>query len=216
MSKSMTKSGVPWADYRWNPIEGCSQISEGCQHCYAASFAHRFKRHWGSPIFHPEKLGEPNYTKRPGRVFVCSTSDLFHEDIKGLIDWRARILAAMDMAPWHTYLILTKRPQNIPPCWGPRENIWLGVTAENQARYDERWNILKDIRSRVRFVSVEPMLGPLTTHGNAHQRPDWVICGPENGAKKRPCDPKWIDALSDESLCFFDKRPTGKRKEYPQ
>lgn len=220
MKRSMTKSGVPWADYRWNPIEGCTKISEGCQNCYAASFAHRFGRPWGTPVFHPEKLIEPMNTRKGGRVFVCSTSDFFHEKCEPI--WQDRIGLEIAKHTRHTFLILTKRPQGIGAwidrmmndgLW-PMPNLWLGVTAENQQRLDERLPYLHGTHG-VRFVSVEPMIGPVSIEWS-HVQPDWVICGPENGPKKRPCNPEWIDALSAESACFFDKRPDGKRKEFPQ
>ena len=233
MKRSMTKSGVPWADWAWNPVEGCSPISAGCERCYAASFAHRFGRPWGTPVFHPEKLEEPYNTKRPGRVFVCSTSDIFHKDVDtGAI---VAILDVIHNCPQHTFMILTKRPKRLmeeqlmfpgditQPMheWFHMPNIWLGVTAENQARFDERWAIIQKIPAAVRFVSVEPMLEPVTIMRSGvidHpvRLPDWVICGPENGPKTRPCNPEWIDALSAESDCFFDKRADGTRKEFPQ
>lgn len=212
MKRSMTKSGVPWADYRWNPIEGCTKISEGCQNCYAASFAHRFGRPWGTPVFHPEKLEEPMNTRKGGRVFVCSTSDFFHEQVTK--QWISMVTETMREAHWHTFLVLTKRPKNIPDGWDKPSNVWVGITAENQARLDERLPYLHGMPG-TRFISVEPMLEPITLKWS-HVCPDWVICGPENGPKKRPCNPEWIDALSAESDCFFDKRPDGKRKEFPQ
>jgi len=221
----MNKSGVPWADYTWNPIEGCSPASEGCLKCYAASFAKRFHRPWGTPVFHPEKIDQPMLTKKPGRVFVCSTSDLFHEGVDE--DWQRHIFIVMRLSPQHTFMILTKRParmaKRIPileaPDLVPLPNVWLGVTAENQARYDERWPILASIPAKVRFVSVEPMLGPVLLNYADGKLPDWVICGPENGAGKRPCDYDWIATLSWESPCFFDKRESccvPIRREFPR
>ncbi len=220
MKRRMTKSGVPWADYRWNPIEGCSPMSTGCKNCYAAGFAKRFHRVWGRPVFHAEKLVEPVNTKRPGLVFVCSTSDFWHQGVK--LAWRDLMFEVMKMASWHTYLILTKRPVNIPSEFVCPENVWLGVTCETQALADYRWPILSKIRAPVRFVSVEPMLEPVSfMETEAIILPDWVICGPENGPHKRKCDPKWIDRLSWEhsddrpGRYFFDKRKDAVRQEFP-
>lgn len=241
----MSKSGVPWADYRWNPFEGCSPASTGCEHCYAKAMAHRFHRHWGSPKLRPWLLEQPERTKKPGRVFVCSTSDLFHHAIDKAE--RAHVANAMAAAPWHTYIICTKRPENIPQCFGPPDNVWLGVTAENQQMADIRIPILLSIRAKVHFVSVEPMLEfvdieeyLVSEHdkmglndqfieppgGLSTDKINWVIAGPENGRKKRPFDPEWIDALWDSgrggiraqceewSTPFFDKREGGRR-EWP-
>lgn len=225
MSKGMDKSGVPWADYRWNPIEGCSPISEGCQNCYAATLAHRFHRPWGAPVFRPERLGQPLNTKKPGRVFVCSTSDFFHDCCDPL--WQDKCGLVMAKDRYHTFLLLTKRPQNIQQWKGRMVDDglwpcadWIGVTAENQDRYEERWGI-RSAQSLYGFVSVEPMLGPVSLkRSHLDTLPDWIICGPENGAKKRPCDPAWIQALADEcedyGIPFFDKREDGIRREFPR
>ena len=236
----MNRTKIPWADWTWNPIEGCNQTSEGCANCYAASMAHRFGRPWGGPVFHEDKIHEPEDVKKPGRVFVCSTSDLFHEELtgagfrneRGAIDvslikarWpdlygllpilfvRDEILAA----PWHTYMVLTKRPQNIPKCW-PTPGLWLGVTVENQERAEERIPLLLAHPAAVHFVSVEPMLEPvdlskwILPEGDLI---DWVIAGPETGPKARRCDDAWIDALAEQSPCFFDKRKDWTRREFP-
>jgi len=121
-------------------------------------------------------------------------------------------------APQHTYILLTKRPQNIWSDFAPPVNWWLGVTCENQTRAYERWNILRNLDVRFLFVSVEPMLGPVTFSGWNEEcdRPDWVICGPETGPGARPCDPAWIDQLSRESPCFFDKCTAFTRREWPR
>ena len=216
----MQRTRIPWCSHVWNPIEGCNPISEGCQNCFAASFAHRFGRHWGSPRFRPEKLGEPARTKKPARVFVCSTSDFFHDCCEE--NWQDTVTLTMAREHRHTFLLLTKRPQNIQRwiwrqvesnLW-PLSNIWIGCTAENQARFNERWKHMRPLGFLVRFVSVEPMLGPVTLPTDPH-KPDWVICGPENGPHKRPCDPQWIDDLAAQSPCFFDKSAKWKRREFP-
>lgn len=209
----MNRTKIPWADYTWTPIEGCSPASEGCAHCYAAAMAHRFGRPWGRAVFHPERLDQPAKVKKPSRVFVCSTSDFWHASVDP--QWHNDVFCAMARARQHTYFLLTKRPQHIPFSYEPPPNVWLGVTCENQARADERWPILCQINAAVRFVSVEPMLGPVTFNGFA-SRPDWVIAGPETGAGARQCQVEWMRNLSAESPCFFDKRNgVAVRREWP-
>lgn len=168
----MNKTEIEWCDYSWNPVVGCSPASEGCANCYAAAIAHRFGLPWGMAVFKPERLGQPAKTKRPSRVFVCSMGDLFHETVAD--DWIRQVFNAMhpdllQPSP-HTFIILTKRPTRMrdffakytktggPEAW---PNVWLGVTVENQARAEERIPVLLSIPAAVRFVSVEPMLGPV-------------------------------------------------------
>jgi protein gp37 len=166
----MGNTKIEWADKVWNPITGCSPVSEGCQNCYAKQMANRLKGRYGYPrddpfrvIFHPERLDEPLHWKRPSRIFVCSMGDLFHEDIKW--EWLIDIFQAMTYAN-HWYLILTKRPDRMKSffqtCedWDIKEwpGIYLGVSAENQQTADERIPILLQIPAAKRFVSVEPML----------------------------------------------------------
>ena len=219
----MTKSGVPWADYRWNCVEGCSPVSESCLNCYAKTFAHRFHRHWGSPIFHEDRLEQPLHTKRPGRVFVCSTSDFFHEKCEPI--WQDRMGLIMAKAHRHVFILLTKRPHLIQPwldrmiddgLW-PLTNVWIGVTAENQERLQERWPILYRTHAAVKFVSIEPMLTPVTFSAwSPCDLPDLVICGPENGRGKRPFEDEWLESLAHECACFFDKRKIWRRREFPK
>lgn len=214
----MAKSGVPWARYTWNPWEGCSEVSEACAHCYARSLARRFHRPWGAPVFHEDRLGQPAATRKPGRVFVCSTSDFWHEDVKP--EWRKAATDAMAAAPWHTYLILTKRPQNIPACFVPTPNIWLGVTAENQERYEERFGILSQIPTVVRFVSCEPLLGPISIDKWNGRQPSWVIAGPETGVGAREMKWGWMKDMETQcrflGIPFFSKVDGWLRREYPE
>ncbi len=158
----------------WNPITGCSPVSEGCENCYAERISKRFGWPWGEPILHSDRLDQPSRWRKPRAIFVCSMSDLFHEDVPlhALFDIWAEMWAQR-----HLFLILTKRPENAKQ-WskhlsdlsghGEREvwprNIWLGVTAENQRTVDERIPILLQIPAAKRFVSVEPMLGAVDLH----------------------------------------------------
>jgi protein gp37 len=160
----------------------------------------------------PDRLEQPLKERKPSRIFVCSMADLFHETVAP--QWRSMMTEVMREADWHTFMILTKRPQNIPDGWDKPSNAWMGVTAENQAQLDARLPHLHGMPG-IRFVSVEPMLGPVSLEWS-HVQPEWVIAGPENGPGARPCDDAWIDELAAESPCFFDKRDKWIRREYPQ
>ncbi len=190
----MPKTKIEWTEYSWNPVTGCTPISEGCRNCYAARMAKRLAGRCGYPkdepfkvTLHPERLEEPFSWRKPRRVFVCSMGDLFHPDVpeKFIYD----IWDVMVKNRQHTFLILSKRPDrmksfiervmanrmdyaymlgNTPEGkevrkWAQRpiQNIWLGVTAENQEQADKRIPVLLQIPAAVRFVSVEPMLGPV-------------------------------------------------------
>lgn len=199
----MNKTKIEWCDYTWNPIVGCSPISKGCAHCYAAAISRRFKLPWGKAHFMPARLPEPMKERTPGRVFVCSMSDIGHESVEPL--WRHAIASAMRSAPHHQFIVLTKRPgqwlRDLPP------SCWVGVTVE-RTNFLRRWTDLCNEAwpQAVKFISAEPLLGPLSLTYFIEQ-PDWVIAGHETGPGKRPCDPAWITALEKQSPCFFDKRP---------
>ena len=207
----------------WNPVTGCSRISEGCKNCYAAAMNTRFgEKEWnGELTFHKKRLDEPIREKRPHRIFVCSVSDFFHENMDP--DWQLAVYQTMNLAPWHTYIFLTKRaPSMEEQLHGSTlpTNWWYGVSAENQEQFMLRWVHLKDVPAAVRFVSVEPMLGPVDITSSVY--PDWVIVGPENAGKQsRPCDPAWIDRLQKQcralDIPFFDKREglLWTRREIP-
>lgn len=174
---TLSKTKIEWAESSWNPITGCTKISPGCRNCYAERMARRLAGRCGYPAnnpfkvtLHPDRLEEPLKWKKPRRVFVCSMGDLFHEDVPD--EFISSIFAIMWQADWHTFLILTKRPERMReficeylPQFISGEisspHIWLGVTAENQQRADERIPLLLQTPAAVRFVSVEPLLGPL-------------------------------------------------------
>jgi protein gp37 len=237
----MNRTKIEWCDWTWNPIVGCSPASSGCANCYAEAIARRFGMPWDRPAFMKDRLGEPQRVKKPGRVFVCSMSDIGHEKVCPL--WRAEIRRAMAAAPWHTYILLTKRPENlVGEDWSL---CWVGVTAEDQAAADRRVPELLKIRAQVRFVSVEPMLGRVSFRWQpyAHQatgetyrqylernkiihhleslrKLDWIIAGPETGPKARASSRDWFDELAADCLNagvpFFDKRKVGwVRREWP-
>ena len=166
----MNRTKIPWTDYTWNVVTGCTPISPGCEHCYAQAMARRFK--WPQEVqLHPERLEEPRHLRKPSRIFVCSMSDLFHEAVD--FHFIASVMGHMHQSP-HTFQLLTKRPARMleffewfrrdwlgpfASAW-PKEypNVWLGVTAENQQQADYRIPLLLQIPAAVHFVSVEPML----------------------------------------------------------
>ena len=216
------KSAIEWTDATWNPIRGtkgkwhCTKVSEGCRNCYAERMNIRF----GGPPYvkgtdtlrlDEKVLEQPLHWKRPRMVFVCSMTDLFHEDVRN--GWLRRIFRVMMDAPQHTYQILTKRPHRLQhESWRASlsvlPNAWLGVSVEDQAAVDERIPLLLNMPVAVRFVSCEPLLGPVTLWREYRVGNDpailyinnvnWVICGGESGPKARPMHPDWARSLRDQ------------------
>ena len=209
----MNRTKIEWTDSRWNPIRGCSRVSEGCRFCYAEEMANRLSgpgnfyeglakngRWTGRVRLIEEKLPEPAGWKKPVRIFVNSMSDLFHENFSpGDVH---RVLDTIEQTPRHTFQVLTKRPENagrllegrvLPP------NVWLGVSVENQDTAG-RVPVLLGIPAAVRFVSYEPALGPVDwePYGPIH----WLIAGGESGRKKgvRCPDVEWFRAARDFCL----------------
>lgn len=210
---------IEWATQVWNPVTGCSKISEGCANCYAEPFAKRLQNHPNfdikykyrdgfKPTTHPEVLNQPYEWKKPQRVFVCSMGDLFHDDVPN--DFLIRVWSVMVNNPIHTFLLLTKRPENALKFYNlyteswRSNNIWIGVTAENQREADKRIPILLQISAAIRFVSVEPMLSEIDIKPYINAL-DWVICGGETGRKARPLHPSWVRSLRDR--CYVAQVP---------
>ena len=216
---------IEWASESWNPVTGCTPISEGCRYCYAKRMANRLRGRYGYPkddpfkvTIHPDRLDQPLKWRKPKRIFVVSMGDLFHEDVK--YDWIRSILFTMyGGGRHHAYLILTKRPErmydffkhNMPDYW-PLSNVWLGVTCENQHAADERIPILLQIPATVRFVSCEPLLGEIDfSHlPESGAELDWVIVGGESGPGARPMHPDWARSVRDQcqsaGVPFFFKQ----------
>ncbi|HZU87410.1 MAG TPA: phage Gp37/Gp68 family protein [Anaerolineaceae bacterium] len=159
----MGNTQIEWADKVWNPVTGCTPVSAGCAHCYAERIAKRFwkDRPFSKVMCHEDRLDDPLRWKKPARVFVNSMSDLFHPDVPAL--FTHRVFQTMLKCPQHTFMILTKRPgemiQYVPVF--PLGNVWLGVSVEDQKTADERIPLLLQTPAAVRFVSCEPMLGPV-------------------------------------------------------
>ncbi len=207
-------SSIEWTEATWNPVTGCTKISPGCAHCYAETFAERFRGVPGHPYergfdlqLRPERLDWPLRWKRPRLIFVNSMSDLFHPDVPD--DFIAQTFDVMNRASHHTFQILTKRAERAAALsasltWSP--NIWMGVSVENQ-RFTSRIPSLRRTGAQVRFLSCEPLLGPLQLDLSDL---DWVICGGESGFKARPMHPDWARGIRDQcrnaNVPFFFKQ----------
>jgi protein gp37 len=204
----------------YNPVTGCTKISPGCQNCYAERMSKRLAGRCGYPkddpyavTLHPDRLNEPLRWKKPSRIFVCSMSDLFHDDIPARYIFE--VLDVIRKCPQHIFQVLTKRPERMrdifkmidPIC--QYKNLWLGVTAENQEQTDKRIPVLSQTPAEIRFVSVEPMLGPVDLSRHLMYL-DWVICGSESGPGRRPTEISWIRSLRDQcvsaGVSFFLKQ----------
>mgnify|MGYP000203672034 CR=1 FL=1 len=231
------KTKIEWTETSWNPITGCTKISEGCQNCYAAAFAKRLQA-MGNPRYpngfqvtvHEDLIERPLKWKKPQFIFVNSMSDLFHEDIPE--DVILRIFATMNQAKWHTFQILTKRPERLVQMsskisWTP--NIWMGVSIENTKRL-YRSDLLKQTDAHIKFISAEPLLEDISEINLVGI--DWLIVGGESGHNARMIDGEWVIKLRD--LCMqngtafffkqwggFNKKKTGSKlegkyyKDYP-
>ena len=209
------ESKIEWTDHTFNPWTGCTKVSPGCDHCYAESWAKRSGQvKWGNS---PRKRTTADYWKGPRiwnkrastfvaqhgrrqRVFCASLADVF--DNKAEPGWRRDLFALIQDCADLDWLLLTKRPQNIvkmlPADWGDGyPNVWIGTTAEDQERYDQRWPVLAAVPAAVRFISYEPAIGPLRLAAHGAQ-PDWLICGGESGGGGRPMHGQWARDIIDD------------------
>jgi len=214
-------SSIEWTDSTWNPVTGCTKVSQGCKHCYAQRFAERFRGIPGHPFeqgfdlrLWSDRLELPLQWREPRRVFVNSMSDLYHEKIP--VAFIRRVFATMGTARQHTFQILTKRAKRLAelgPTLSWRPNIWQGVSIENQ---DVAWRAdeLRKVPADVRFLSLEPLLGPLDELNLSEIQ--WVIVGGESGPHARPMKKEWVRTLRDrcrrEAVPFFFKQWGGVRK----
>ncbi len=216
------KSSIEWTESTWNPITGCTKVSPGCKNCYAERMAHRLKamgvenyRNGFSLALHEHVLQYPLTWKKPQTIFVNSMSDLFHDHVP--VEYIHRVFDIMRRADWHLFQVLTKRSerlQKMSPEIDWPENVWMGVSVEND-QYLDRIDHLRETNAAVRFRYCEPLLSSLTRM-NLHDI-DWVIVGGESGPKARPMDPSWVRDIREQCLTqgvpFFFKQWGGVRKK---
>ena len=217
-----TNSAIEWTDATWNPVTGCTKISPGCKHCYAERMAKRLHGMGQSNYangfrltLQPQMLRHPLSWRKPRQIFVNSMSDLFHENVP--VEYIQQVFETMRAAPWHRYQILTKRSDRLAKLshlldWLPC--IWMGVSVENE-QYLSRIDHLRSTGAHLKFLSLEPLLGPLPGLNLAGI--DWVIVGGESGPGARPIDPGWVrdirDRCIDAGVAFFFKQWGGVFKK---
>ena len=229
-----SKSKIEWTETTWNPVTGCNKVSFGCKNCYAERMAKRLQkmgvhkyRNGFETTIHPELLREPLSWKTPRVIFVNSMSDLFHEKVPDsfIID----VFNVMKEASQHTFQVLTKRPErarelNNRLVWPP--NVWLGTSIETN-RWIKRLEPLKETDARIKFLSLEPLLGPLSESVLNLDSIDWVIVGGESGPRARPMKEEWVieirnNCLKNEVSFFFKqwggvfKKRTGRKLDESQ
>ena len=215
------RSHIEWTDATWNPVTGCTKVSQGCKHCYAERMAHRLQA-MGSPRYrngfqvtlHADLLNQPLHWTKPRRVFVNSMSDVFHPDVPDT--FIADIFAVMAQTPQHTYQILTKRPERLARlagCLPFPPHVWIGTSVESlEVMSRIRW--LREVPAAVRFLSCEPLLGPLPNL--LLEGIHWVIVGGESGPHARPMHPEWVLDIRDQCVAqeipFFFKQWGGVQR----
>ena len=217
-----THSKIEWTETTWNPVTGCTKISYGCKHCYAERMSKRLQamgmekyRQGFEVVVHESVLQEPLKWKNPSLVFVNSMSDLFHKAVP--TEFVQSVFGVMNEASHHTFQVLTKRPGRVKQIdarldWAP--NIWLGTSIESE-RWLDRLDRLKATGARTKFLSLEPLLGPLPDLDVSGI--DWVIVGGESGPGARPMDAEWVreirDNCVDSEVPFFFKQWGGVFKK---
>jgi protein gp37 len=222
--KMADSTAIEWTDATWNPITGCTKISAGCDHCYAERFSERFRGTTGHPFesgfdltLRPERLEQPLRWRQPRMIFVNSMSDLFHKEIPH--EFIACVFDTMERANWHTYQILTKRSslmrnflrKRYDNASGPL-HMWFGVSIEDGTKLS-RVRHLQEAPAGVRFLSIEPLIGPVGRLDLSGI--DWVIVGGESGPRARPMDRDWVRDIRDQCkaarVAFFFKQWGGLR-----
>ncbi|HCN05544.1 MAG TPA: hypothetical protein DIS79_07975 [Bacteroidetes bacterium] len=219
-----SRSSIEWTDATWNPVTGCSKVSPGCQQCYAESMAKRLQRMQPEGRYrngfrvtlHDDELDLPLIWQKPKRIFVNSMSDLFHGSVSD--EFIDRVFDVMRRAHWHTFQVLTKRPLRMLEYTQRRsvaKNVWLGTSIEDEKRAQERIDIIRGVHADIRFISAEPLIGPITTDIAVGLQ--WVIVGGESGPGARPIDPDWVRTIRDQCLSagtpFFFKQWGGVHKK---
>jgi protein gp37 len=214
---------IEWTNATWNPLTGCTKVSPGCKHCYAERMSQRLQA-MGQPNYangfaltlHEHTLGIPLHWRKPKRIFVNSMSDLFQDEVP--LSFIQAVFAVMRKASQHQFQVLTKRGERLLELnkklkWAP--NIWMGVSVESK-KYAFRIDLLRATDAHVKFLSLEPLLGPLQNLELSGI--DWVIVGGESGPKARPMDPVWVREIRDQcraaEVAFFFKQWGGTRKSW--
>lgn len=215
------KSTIEWTQSTWNPVTGCTKVSSGCKNCYAERFAERWRGTPGHPyeqgfdlkLWH-ERIELPLTWKKPQLIFVNSMSDLFHKDVP--LEFIKQVFDVMGKANWHIFQVLTKRAERLlelSPHLPWETNIWMGVSVENLS-CEHRIDHLRKTSAKVKFLSLEPLLGPLPNLNL--QGINWAIVGGESGPGARPMDPSWVIDIRDQcqkaNVPFFFKQWGGVRK----
>ncbi len=210
-----SSTGIEWTDKTWNPTTGCNKVSPGCKNCYAEAITKRFSGTFQNGFeftLHPKRLTEPKRWRKPSKIFVNSMSDLFHESMP--FDFLQQVFSVMEECPNHIFQILTKRHERLVElsprlCWA--QNIWVGVSVENQ-KYVHRVDYLRKVPAEVRFLSCEPLLGPLKLNLKGIH---WVITGGESGPNYRPIKEEWVRSIRNQcqeaNVAFFHKQWGGFR-----
>jgi protein gp37 len=218
----MAQSSIEWTEMTWNPTTGCTKISAGCKFCYAELMSKRLKamgvdkyKDGFKVRVHSESLGIPYTWKSSKVVFVNSMSDLFHDDIP--LDFIKQVFQVMNENPQHVFQVLTKRAERLLVLhkelkW--THNIWMGVSVEDN-RVIDRINLLRKTKAKVKFLSLEPLIGPLSKLNL--KKIDWVIVGGESGHRPRPMNPDWVLDIQDQcesaDVAFFFKQWGGRNKK---
>ncbi|WP_027089835.1 DUF5131 family protein [Thomasclavelia saccharogumia] len=218
----MNNTKIEWTEKTWNPITGCSSVSSGCKNCYAKKMAKRLHA-MGNPRYinefevtvHEDLFEQPLNIKKPNIIFVCSMSDLFHENVP--YKTIEQIFDIMKRAYWHVFQVLTKRPERLLEFSRKYEipkNVWVGTSVENESVIN-RVDILKNVEAEIHFLSCEPLLGPLTELNL--DKIQWVVVGGESGSNARSVDKQWIieirDKCKEKNVPFFFKQWGGWNKK---
>ena len=216
-----TNSHIEWTDATWNPVTGCTKISPGSKHCYAERMANRLQlmrqanyRNGFQLTLQPQMLELPSSWRSPRKIFVNSMSDLFHKDVP--LEYIARVFDVMKCANWHQFQVLTKRADRLRELSARLPwpfNVWMGVSVEN-SDYVDRIDDLRASGAAIKFLSLEPLLGPLPEL--SLRGIDWVIVGGESGPGARPMDEEWVIDIRNQcaraGVAFFFKQWGGVRK----
>ncbi len=215
-------SSIEWTESTWNPVTGCNKISPGCKNCYAERMAKRLKamgqanyRNGFKLTTQPQMLEVPLRWKNPQTIFVNSMSDLFHKNVP--VEYIQKVFDVMKQAFWHRFQVLTKRSERLAEIgedldW--TQNIWMGVSVESQ-KYTYRIDHLRETNARIKFLSLEPLIGPLNNLNLTGI--DWVIVGGESGPRARPMEESWVTEIREQCLdagvAFFFKQWGGVNKK---